>query len=199
MKFQERWNQRKLWLTDELVAPSFVLHTSEGDIDLATFKEAVGSYLLSFPDSQVILEDALAAEMVHSLHLQWHTLCRLHEHQGYRETNAVQRYGVLPRLVAGRLLRGGSLKTPWGLADFWSRSLNIVWIEMNIAVCKSIRFAHLLAQTEAGASAKKTAERLLAFVVIVNCVKVCKKRYNESLKLGLSRRMNHAKRDTNII
>jgi predicted ester cyclase len=57
---QERWNQRKLWLTDELVAPSFVLHTPDGDIDLATFKEAVGAYLLSFPDSQVILEDVLA-------------------------------------------------------------------------------------------------------------------------------------------
>jgi predicted ester cyclase len=43
-----------------LVAPSFVLHTPNGDIDLSTFKEAVNAYLLAFPDSQVILEDVLA-------------------------------------------------------------------------------------------------------------------------------------------
>ncbi len=56
---EERWNERKLWLTDELVAPSFVLHTPAGDIGLATFKEGVAGYLQSFPDSKVKLEDVL--------------------------------------------------------------------------------------------------------------------------------------------
>jgi len=57
---EERWNERKLRLIDELVAPNFLLHTPTGDIDLPTFKEAIGGYLQSFPDSHVKLEDVLA-------------------------------------------------------------------------------------------------------------------------------------------
>jgi hypothetical protein len=57
---EDRWNQRKLWLIDELVAPSFVIHTPIGDIDLPTLKDGITSYLQSFPDSSVDLEDILA-------------------------------------------------------------------------------------------------------------------------------------------
>ena len=57
---EERWNRRKLSLIDELVSADFILHTPSGDIDLATFKEAIRSYLESFPDSHVVIEDVLA-------------------------------------------------------------------------------------------------------------------------------------------
>jgi predicted ester cyclase len=57
---EERWNERKLWLTDELVSPVFVLHTPSGDLDLSAFNEAIVAYLRSFPDSHVSIEDVVA-------------------------------------------------------------------------------------------------------------------------------------------
>lgn len=59
---EERWNQRKLWLTDELVSPDFVLHTPSGDVSLSAFNEAITAYLASFPDSHVSIEDLVAEE-----------------------------------------------------------------------------------------------------------------------------------------
>ena len=59
---EERWNERKFGLTDELVSPDFVLHTPSGDVNLEAFNEAIAAYLGSFPDSHVSIEDLVAEE-----------------------------------------------------------------------------------------------------------------------------------------
>ncbi len=48
---EERWNERKLWLTDEVVDQDLVLHAPSGDLNLSVFNEAIMAYLRSFPDS----------------------------------------------------------------------------------------------------------------------------------------------------
>ena len=59
---EERWNERKFGLTDELVSPDFVLHTPSGDLNLSAFNEGIAAYLDSFPDSHVSIEDLVAEE-----------------------------------------------------------------------------------------------------------------------------------------
>ena len=93
---EERWNERKFGLTDELVSPDFVLHTPSGDVNLEAFNEAIAAYLGSFPDSQVSIEDLVAEEdRVAMVQLPGHASRRIHGNREDGKAHLLRWHGVL--------------------------------------------------------------------------------------------------------
>jgi predicted ester cyclase len=113
---EERWNQRKSWIIDELVAPNFVLHTSDGEIDLATFKEAIAGYLEAFPDSHVVLEEVLSEGDQVAIR---YTFIGTHsaEFMGVKATGINTRCSGMAfyRIIDGRIIEGWFVEDILGL------------------------------------------------------------------------------------
>ena len=115
---EERWNARKLWLTDELVSPNFVLHTPSGDVGLAAFQTAITAYLHSFPDSAVSIEDMVAEGDRVAIRYNFSGT-----HQGeFMGVAATGKHALCSgmafyRVVAGRLVEGWFVEDTLGLLE----------------------------------------------------------------------------------